>query len=147
MKVNQDMPLHAVDKITQLMDGNCKGKSVLVLGLSYRQDIGDTRFSPAEKLVRTLENRGTYVGGYDPFLDYWPEMDWTLPSNMPGPDRFDAIVFATPHDEFRSLNLLKWLGMTRPVVLDAANVISKHQRDSCRKVGVRIESIGRGNGL
>jgi len=62
-------------------------------------------------------------------------------------ESFDAVVLATPHLQFKQLDLLSWLGVARPVVLDAVNVLSKSERDRCRAAGVRVESIGRGDGL
>ena len=62
-------------------------------------------------------------------------------------DGADAVVIATPHHEFKILNFPKWLSNTRTVVLDTANVVSADERMICRNSGIRIESIGRGDGL
>ena len=147
IKVNHDMPLHAVARLSILLEGGLKDKAVLVLGLSYRQDIGDTRHSPAETLVHALESQGARVEGYDPLIDYWQEMNWVLPDVFPDPAGFDAVIFSTPHKEFKSLDVARWLGDARPVLLDASNVLSVEKRNSCRKMGVRVESVGRGDGL
>jgi nucleotide sugar dehydrogenase len=147
MQVNHAMPTHTVLRLKALLGGSCTGKSILVLGVSYRQDIGDTRYSPVETLARDLEAAGAWITGYDPFINHWPEMDRSLPSNLPEAKTFDAIVIAVPHREFLDLDLLEWLDRARPVVLDTANVITKDQRQRCRAAGVRIESVGRGNGL
>jgi len=56
-------------------------------------------------------------------------------------------VFTTPHRQFIELDLASWLGNARPVVLDTVNVLSRIQRTRCRSLGVRTESIGRGDGL
>lgn len=147
LKVNSNMPRHSVNRLVNLLEGSCIGKSILVLGLSYRQDIGDTRYSPVEVLVRDLESLGAQVTVYDPYLDYWPEMDRPLPIKIPDADGADAVVIATPHHEFKILNFPKWLSNTRTVVLDTANVVSADERMICRNSGIRIESIGRGDGL
>jgi nucleotide sugar dehydrogenase len=147
LKVNQAMPLHCAQRLVGLLGDSCQGKKILLLGISYRQDVGDTRFSSVEILARALQEAGGQVHAFDPFVSYWPEMDWQLPDKMPGPDSFNAVVFATPHRQFIELDLLSWLDNARPVVLDTVNTVSKSQRDRCRSVGVRIESIGRGDGL
>ena len=147
LQVNQAMPAHTVARLQNLLGGNCKDASVLVLGLSYRQDVGDTRYSPVETLVRGLEADGAQVTCFDPFIDYWPEMDRFLPSQLPEAGPFDTVVLATPHKEFFDLDLPKWLDGARPVVLDTANMVSKDQRQHCRMAGIRIESVGRGDGL
>ena len=147
LRVNHDMPLHTLDRLTELLRSDCKGKSILILGLSYRQDIGDTRYSPVEVLVRALEARGALVHVYDPFLKYWPEMKRSLPAELPDPTGVDAVVITTAHREFRELNILKWLGDARPVLLDTVNVLTAIHRSTCRKAGIQVESVGRGNGL
>jgi len=147
MKINQAMPAHTVTRLESMLGGSCEGKSILVLGISYRQDVGDTRYSPVETLFRALEGLGAHVTGYDPFLNYWPEMDRSLPSELPAAKGFDAIVIGTPHREFIDLDLPTWLEEARPIVLDTANIVAKVHRQRCRKVGIRIESIGRGDGL
>lgn len=147
MQVNQAMPAHTVSRLEALLHGSCRDKLILVLGVSYRQDVGDTRYSPVETLAQALELRGGRVTGFDPFVDHWPEMDRSLPASLPEANRFDAIVITTPHREFLDLDLLGWLGRARPVVLDAANVTTRDQRQRCRAVGIRVESVGRGDGL
>jgi len=70
-----------------------------------------------------------------------------LPEQLPKAEPFDAVVVTTPHRQFQEVDLLSWLGNARPVVLDAVNALLKSQRDRCRSAGVRVESIGRGDGL
>jgi UDP-N-acetyl-D-glucosamine dehydrogenase len=147
LEVNIAMPLHCAKKLTGLLGGSCNDKQVLLLGVSYRQDVGDTRYSPVETLAQALIKGGAKVSAFDPFVAYWPEMKWSLPEQLPEAKSFDAVVITTPHRHFRELDLLAWLGNARLVVLDAVNVLLKSQRDRCRSVGVRIESIGRGDGL
>jgi UDP-N-acetyl-D-glucosamine dehydrogenase len=147
LKINQAMPLHAVNRLKILLGNKFQGKNVMLLGVSYRQDIGDTRHSPVEKFARELIQAGSQVQAYDPFVSYWPEMDMSLPTVMPPPSSFDAVVFTTPHQQLNELNLVSWLDGCRPVILDTVNVVSKSQRERCRSIGIQIESIGRGEGL
>lgn len=147
MQVNQAMPTHAFERLEELLDSELKDKSILLLGISYRQDVGDTRYSPVESLVRALETHGAHVMAFDPYLEYWPEMDRPLPNKLPDANKFDAVVISTPHTQFFELDLLTWLGNAQPVILDTVNTISKRQRQRCRAVGIRIESVGRGSGL
>ncbi|MDP7114326.1 MAG: nucleotide sugar dehydrogenase [Myxococcota bacterium] len=50
------------------------GYKVLVLGCSYREDVGDTRYSPSELIVRKLHEVGAEVSVHDPYVQVWPEM-------------------------------------------------------------------------
>lgn len=147
VKINQEMPLHAVDRLRQLFDGDLDQKRVLMLGVSYRPGVGDTRYSPAEAFARALIEGGAQVEAYDPFVSDWPEMNMQLCRKMPSPKTFDAIAFTTGHDVFQGLDLVSWLHGFQPMILDTVNVISKLQRERCRELGVKVESIGRGKGL
>ena len=147
LQINQAMPLHTMARLTGLLGGSCLEKKILLLGVSYRQDVGDTRFSPVETLAHALLQAGAEVQAFDPFVTEWPEMNRQLPAQLPSPEAFDAVVFTTPHQQFIELDLLSWLGEARPIVLDTINAVSKSQRERCRQCGIQIESIGRGDGL
>jgi len=144
VKINQEMPLHAVDRLRQFFDGDLDQKRVLMLGVSYRPGVGDTRYSPAEVFARALIEGGAQVEAYDPFVSDWPEMNMQLYRKMPSPKTFDTIAFTTGHDAFKELDLVSWLDGVQPFILDTVNVISKVQRERCRELGVKVESIGRG---
>jgi nucleotide sugar dehydrogenase len=147
LHVNQAMPLHAFGRLTTLLGDSCLDKEVLLLGVSYRQDVGDTRYSPVETFARALLQSGAKVQAFDPFVTEWLEMNRQLLAQLPSPETFDAVVFTTPHQQFVELDLLSWLGEARPIVLDTINAVSKSQRERCRQFGIQIESIGRGDGL
>ena len=147
LKVNQEMPLHSIARLSEMVDGEIANKLVLLLGISYREDVGDTRYSPVQTLVRALEQLGAQVTSYDPYFDYWEEMEQVLPKELPNSPGFDVVIFCTPHKEFKEMDLLSWLGEQRPVILDTSNVLSFDTRTKCRENGVLLESIGRGAGL
>ena len=141
------MPSHTVKRLVKLLNGEMLSKEFLVCGVGYRQETGDTRHSPSEVLIAEIEGLGGNVTAYDPYVSFWVEMGRQLPEELPNPSLFDAIIFAVPHEEFMLLDIVKWLGDTRPLVLDAVNAIDYWKRIACREIGVQIESIGRGDGL
>jgi UDP-N-acetyl-D-glucosamine dehydrogenase len=68
-EINQSMPFYVVERITQLLtslDKSVKNSSILVLGVSYKADIGDLRESPAITIIDNLISRGAYIHFYDP---------------------------------------------------------------------------------
>lgn len=60
VRVNNAMPLVSLEKIETLLGGSLMGKRLLVLGVSYRQDVGDTRCSPTEIFVREAVKKGLW---------------------------------------------------------------------------------------
>ncbi len=143
LEVNARMPLVTLDKLDQEL-GGLAGKTILLLGVSYRQDVGDTRFSPAELFVRQAGERGAEVWCYDPMVSYWDEMHMQLPQAMPGPQGVDALVLAVPHQEFRDFDFAAWAPTPGPLFFDANDVLTPGQRRALALAGHRLLSIGRG---
>ena len=146
VRVNNNMPLHTVNRINLLMNKSTNGKKILVCGISYRQDVGDTRHSPSETLVRELIALGCRVTCHDPYVDYWDELNIEISKKLYKAKNFDAVVVAVPHKQYRDLDLSVW-GKGCSIILDANGVFSDEQRNLARKSGIKIESIGRGIGL
>ena len=145
VEVNAAMPLNTLTAVRRALGGSLAGKRLLLLGVSYRQDVGDTRYSPSEVLVRGLESEGAAVAAHDPLLSFWQEMGRQLPQELPAASAFDAVIFAVAHDEYRSLDLVQWLGGLRPLIFDANCVLTRVQRDALHRIGCPVGSIGRGN--
>jgi len=142
-----DMPLHGVRRLQGLLGDVC-GKKILMCGVSYRQDVGDTRYSPSEVVYRELLARGAHVDFHDPYVSWWEELGLPVPAVLGDPEGYDAILFAVPHSQYSQLDLGEWIrDKSSTVVLDAYMVFTKAQRDAFRRAGVRIESIGIGDGL
>lgn len=143
--VNAASPLRALERLRGLLGGKLTGRRLLLLGVSYRSDVGDTRHSPSEVFYRTACSEGAHVTAHDPLVTYWREVDRELPLDIPSPEGFDAVIFAVAHTEYCCLDLGTWLGSLRPVVLDANRVLRAAQRKTLRSLGCRTASIGAGD--
>ena len=147
INVNQQMPCHSFDRLSELFCGQLQRIRILIMGVSYRQNVGDTRYTPVELLVRLLEEQSAIVSIYDPLVEEWPEMRRDILKELPQADDYDAVVFSVPHDQFRKIVLADWLKDSNSLILDACNVLSAAARTQCRQMGNQVESIGRGKGL
>ena len=67
-ELNHEMPTYCVGRLEELY-GSLKGKHLLVVGVSYKPDISDTRESPAESVIKELEQRGAEVSWHDPLVE------------------------------------------------------------------------------
>lgn len=143
-RTNRLMPLVSVDRIEQLLGTGLRGKRVLLMGVAYRQDVGDTRYSPAQTFVEEARRRGATVLVHDPLVTQWPEMDLPVTSELPAADTIDAVVFAVPHRAYRDLDLRGWLQHGAPVVLDANAVLTTAQRQAVKDAGCVFAAIGQG---
>jgi len=147
VQTNRVMPLVSLDKLKTLFNGSLENKKILLLGISYRQDVGDTRYSPSETFVTSAKELGAQVSFHDPMVPHWYEMDTEISKDIPDPGTMDAIVFAVPHREYLELDIMAWLGAARPIILDANNVLSDEKRSELRTNNITVYSIGRGEGL
>jgi UDP-N-acetyl-D-glucosamine dehydrogenase len=73
-EINQRMPLYIADRAAELLNAHEKplnGARILLLGVTYKKDVGDTRESPAPAIARRLLIRGAVVSYHDPFVPEW----------------------------------------------------------------------------
>ncbi len=144
MRTNADMPLHSLERLRGAFGGQLAGRRILVLGVSYRQDVGDTRYSPTEVFVRAAEEAGATIVAHDPLVDSWPEMSRAVLKQLPDPKQFDAVVLAVPHREYTELDVAGWLRDSSAIVLDTNHVLSAAQVAKLNESGRRPHFVGRG---
>lgn len=148
------------------------GAKVLLCGASYRQDVGDTRYSGSELVVRKLTEMGAELKVHDPFVDHWYELE--SQEDYPAPDqswsRFfrnqedlrnlriskdlktslkgvEAVILAVPHQQYLKLNpsdIVKWAG--NPVaIIDCFGILSDDTIRQYFKLGCEVKALGRGH--
>jgi len=144
--INHNMPIHTVSRLKSLLAGSLEGKKILVCGISYRQDVGDTRNSPTETLVNELQKNNAQIILHDPYVDYWNELGLTPENELPPARDLDVCIFAVGHEYYKELDLLYWASDSDLIIFDANYVFCKEQIQHARKHGLRFESIGRGDG-
>ncbi|MFC7049273.1 nucleotide sugar dehydrogenase [Emcibacter nanhaiensis] len=141
---NQKMPITALDKIEKQLGGNLEGKTILLLGVSYRQDVGDTRYSPSEPFVVTAEKKGAKLIVQDPLVEHWEELDRPVLEELPSLEGIDAVVFAVPHKEYRDIDVVRWVAENNVQLLDANNVLTPEQVNDIATNNLNIKFIGKG---
>jgi UDP-N-acetyl-D-galactosamine dehydrogenase len=109
-EVNESMPDHVADIVVRGLN-DCgkvlRDSSVLVLGLSYKPNVGDVRTSKVREVGETLSEYGIDLAGYDPHVPTSTAREtfgFEVLSDL-STEGFDAVLLATPHDEFLRLNL------------------------------------------
>lgn len=144
LAINDKMPFVTADAIERML-GGLKNQRVLVLGASYRQDIGDMRASPSVTLATALLDRGAKVEFSDPLVERLDAASATCHRELPPARDYDVVIFAVAHREFRSLDVLKWLAGAHPLVFDANGVLARETITKLLAAGVRVGAIGRGD--
>jgi UDPglucose 6-dehydrogenase len=142
--VNHRQKLLMVDKIRRAL-GDLQGKTVGVLGLSFKPNTNDLREAPALTIVGALLEAGCAVRAFDPAA--LEEATRLLPAITPCADPYeaalgsDAVVIITEWNQFRNLDLDRLKAALRqPVLIDLRNV---YEPDRVARMGFRYISVGR----
>jgi UDPglucose 6-dehydrogenase len=143
LDVNHRQSALMVEKIDAAV-GGLAGKTIGVLGLTFKPNTDDTRESPALTIVQELIQRGATVRGYDPAgLEAARQ---AVPALTPAADPYeaaheaDALVLATEWAEFGNLDLERLRSVLRaPVFIDVRNV---YEREKLAAAGFRYTGVG-----
>ncbi|HZC58237.1 MAG TPA: UDP-glucose/GDP-mannose dehydrogenase family protein [Xanthobacteraceae bacterium] len=143
--VNEQRKRAMARKVVTALDGSVRGKTVAVLGLTFKPNTDDTRDSPAIPLITALQDLGATVRGYDP-----AGMEQAKPllptvtycnSAYSAAEGADAVVIATEWEQFRALDLQRLKGvMAQPVIVDLRNI---YRPDEMKRANFRYLAVGR----
>jgi UDP-N-acetyl-D-glucosamine dehydrogenase len=98
-EINLSMPTYFVGRASEML-GGLKDKKVLVIGVSYKPNVADTRETPVEALIAGLAKSGSVVSWHDDLVK-----NWNGQSSVALGSGFDLAILATPHD-YLDLSLL-----------------------------------------
>jgi UDPglucose 6-dehydrogenase len=142
--VNERQKLAMVEKINHAL-GGLKGRTIGVLGLSFKPNTNDLREAPALTIIEGLLNAGCAVRAYDPAS--LEEGSKLLPKITPCTDPYeaakgsDALVIMTEWNQFRNLEFDRLKALLRqPLLIDLRNV---YEPEHVAGMGFRYVSVGR----
>jgi UDPglucose 6-dehydrogenase len=145
IRVNERQRERMIEKIDRILDGSAQGKTVAVLGLSFKPETDDMRDAPSLDIIRALLARGASVRAFDPVA--MPNAARELPSitycknEYEACENADALVLVTEWNQFRMLDLERVKSLLRsPVLVDLRNV---YDPAALRRAGFRYDSVGR----
>lgn len=147
VSINDQMPRYAFEFLQKRYPGSLAGVKLLLLGVSYRGDVGDTRFSPAEPFYRRLVSAEAVVSVHDPYINHWPEtglapfagLDEALNADP------DIVVISTGHSLYRKQETMEKLLAHKPVwIYDTIGLFSPEQVAGLRQKH-RVIVLGRGD--
>jgi nucleotide sugar dehydrogenase len=145
---------------------------VVVLGAAYREDVGDTRYSGSEILIRKLAEMGAEIHVHDPYVEHWWEFEQqdSYPGVGQTKGRFfrnqerlkelrieqdlnkalsgaDAVVLAVRHEAYLNLkpeDVVKAIGQTAAII-DCFGILSDADIKRFFELGCEVKGLGRGH--
>jgi UDPglucose 6-dehydrogenase len=143
--INDQRKKAMATRVVAACDGSVQGKTIAVLGVTFKPNTDDMRESPSLEVIPALQAAGATIRAYDPegmeeAAKHLDDVDWRDSAYDTLADA-DALVILTEWNQFRNLDVdrIKEL-MRAPVVVDLRNIYSP--RDMA-EAGVRYVSIGR----
>lgn len=146
IRVNDRIKKESAEKVVTAMGGDVRGKTIAVLGLSFKPETDDMRDSPALPLVQHLLEQGASLRVFDPEAmdnarSMLPESVHYCDDSYDAVEGADGMVIATEWNQFRSLNLNKIAElMIGTQVVDLRNV---YEKERIVKAGLHYECVGR----
>jgi len=145
---------------------------ILVLGAAYREDVGDTRYSGSEIVIRKLAEMGAEIRVHDPYVEHWWEFEQqdTYPALGQSKAKFfrnqeklkeirvepdlnkalldaEAVIFAVPHEAYLNLDpdeLIKKIGHPAAII-DCFGILSDDNIRRYFQLGCEVKGLGRGH--
>jgi nucleotide sugar dehydrogenase len=148
VSINDQMPRYAFEYLRQRYFRPLKNANILLLGASYRGDVGDTRFSPVEPFYRCLISAGALINVHDPFVSDWKETEIAPYANLgealdTGPD---IVVISAGHSMYRKNGTIDLLLEKKEQmwIYDTIGLLSNEQIKKLQGVH-RVIVLGRGD--
>jgi UDP-N-acetyl-D-galactosamine dehydrogenase len=128
--INDSMPKYVAEMTVKGLNKvgkTIKGSNVLIMGLTYKEDVADIRESPVENMVHELRDYEVNVYGYDPLL---PDSVIAHFGTIPLPKlnkKMDAVIISVAHSQFRKMGIAEISRFTNdhPVLIDVRGMVDR----------------------
>jgi UDP-N-acetyl-D-glucosamine dehydrogenase len=175
ININDTRALHAAQLVRDALRNTGKivaASQIAILGASYREDVGDTRYSGSELIVRKLTEMGAEIKVHDPYVEHWWEFENqdSYPAIGESRARFfrnqeqlselrmcltmaealkdvDAVVLAVRHKEYLALepdDLVRMAGDPLAVI-DCFGILDDRKIERLFELGCEVKGLGRGH--
>jgi len=175
ININDTRALHAAQLVRDALRNMGKivaAAQITILGVSYREDVGDTRYSGSELVVRKLSEMGAEIKVHDPYVEHWWEFESqeTYPAVGESRSRFfrnqehlkdlricpdlaeamqgsDAVVLAVRHKDYLELEPDAMVSMAgEPLaVVDCFGILDDKKIERFFELGCEVKGLGRGH--
>lgn len=175
ININDTRALHAAQLVRDALRNMgliVAASQISILGVSYREDVADTRYSGTEILARKLTEMGAEIKAHDPYVSHWYELEKqeTYPAVGGSRSRFfrnqeqldgfrmtedleeslkgsDAVIFAVRHQPYLNVepdDVVKMIGQPAAIV-DCFGILDDDKIERYFQLGCEVKGLGRGH--
>ena len=147
IEINDQMPLFAFNFFMDKYKDSLKNKNILFFGVSYRGDVGDTRYTPVELLYNLFIEKKSNVFLHDPTLKFWEEKNVDIESSLKKSleKDIDIAIISTGHSCYKTDNFIKLIYQKSSLtIFDTLGLFDSKQVNTLQKKH-RVIVLGRGD--
>ncbi|MDC1162728.1 nucleotide sugar dehydrogenase [Candidatus Pelagibacter sp.] len=142
IKINNKMPLVTLKKIKEIFNNKIKNKKILILGVSYKENVGDLRSSPSLYFINQCIKEKANIYWHDPYIKNISISKTEKLDKIKNFNHFDIIVLAVGHEIYKNINFLH-CNFKDTIVFDANYTLTRKQINKIIKNKIKFQSIGR----
>ena len=148
VNINDLMPMHTLEIIEDACP-SLQDKRVAILGVSYLQNVADTRHSPTKLLWENLMEKDAIISVHDPLVKVWPELgDMRIEKDLSKTlNDAEIVVFAVGHKAYKDLHpedVVEMCGR-KPLIVDCSNFLTDDQIMKYLEIGCNVIGVGKGH--
>lgn len=141
--INDSMPRYVANMAVKGLNKvgkTIKGSNVLIMGLTYKEDVADTRESPADNMVEELKEYDVNVYGCDPLLTAAEIKHFGAIPLLKLDKKMDAVIIAVAHKQFKKMSLEQIRGLmnSKPVLVDVRGMVDQSK---AKKKGIFYKKL------
>jgi len=141
--INKKMPNTSMKFIEKNYKKNLKGKKILFLGITYKNEISDLRYSPSLDLIKKFINKKSKCYYFDPFVKEANFKGLNKIKIFPNLKKFNLIIFCVNHLKFKKIKFDESLSNSTTSLFDLNNVLTESQKSKIKRNNINFYSLGR----